>query len=125
MLKHLGFVVRLLSVLALIIFILYGPLQGKETDKEWTLPAIFEGEGAITIGCSFWGVPRVLPYAQDNPNQGFVLIQAGGDETNPINLLLLVDGPSGATAVQGDNCAISIDWRRFPTETRPWDREGD
>ena len=91
-------------------------------DKEWTLPALFEGDGALTFGCSFWSVPRITPYDQENPRTGFVVVQAGGDDANPISVLFLVDGPMGTVAVSGEHCAVSIDWRRFSTETRPTDR---
>lgn len=88
------------------------------TSKEWTLPAIFEGEGAITLGCALWSVPQVTEYSADNPNVGAFVVQA----SDMSGLFALVDGPGGTELVSGTDCAISVDWRRFPRDTRPGDR---
>ena len=84
------------------------------SDYEWTLPARFEAQGAITLGCALWDVPYVTEYSDDNPNVGFWGISGSKEE-----MLLLVDGPQGSTIVHGNACGISIDWGAFPGEQRP------
>ena len=94
-------------------------------EKEWALPALFEGEGAVTFGCSLWEVPMVNPYGPDNPNEGFFAAQIAGSNEGLREAAIIVDGPNGTTLISGQDCGISIDWRRFPTEERPADRQGN
>ena len=86
------------------------------------LPAIFDGEGAVVLGCAFWGVPSVTPFSEENPDVGVFVISASGSKQTPRRVTLAVDGPHGFAIVSGEECGVEIDWRRFPAVDRPGDK---
>src|SRR5438477_5507805 len=92
-------------------------LTGKSAPKEWTLPAQFEGQGAVTVGCAFWTVPQMRPYDGQNDNTGFVNLNSTG-ESGTVQTILMIDGPRGTTTIGGDKCAVSVDWNAFPQTQR-------
>jgi hypothetical protein len=88
--------------------------------QEWTMPARFEGEGAVTLGCAFWDVPQVSAYGSENPKLGFVGISVSG-ESGDIQALMAIDGPEGTAFMGGQKCAVSVDWSAFPSRFRAAD----
>jgi hypothetical protein len=88
--------------------------------EEWTLPARFEGEGALTVGCAFWDVPSVTEYGVNNPRLDSVVVGVSGDRGD-VEALASIDGPKGTAFVSGQKCAVSVDWSVFPTRARPAD----
>ncbi len=80
---------------------------------ELGLPGIFEGDGAVTLGCALWNVP--MAGSEFDDPQLFLL---EGDE----NELLLFTVHNGRLyIISGQHCGLSIDWRRFPMEERRQD----
>ena len=88
--------------------------------EEWTMPARFEGQGAVTLGCAFWDVPEVHAYSDDNPRLDYVEIGVGG-ESNDVKAIASIDGPEGTAFISGTRCAVSVDWSAFPNRRRPND----
>ena len=88
--------------------------------EEWTMPARFEGQGAVTLGCAFWDVPHLTAYGDDNPKLDYVNIVVGGD-SGQVETFGSVDGPQGTAFLSGTRCAVSVDWNAFPTHARPAD----
>jgi hypothetical protein len=88
--------------------------------EEWSLPARFEGHGALTLGCSFWDVPSVTGYSDENPRTDLVMVAISG-ERGDVEALFSIDGPHGTSFVGGEKCAVSVDWSAFPERERPAD----
>lgn len=86
---------------------------------EWTMPARFEAQGAFTLGCALWDVPKITPYSDENPNDGLALVQFGPDPTGRRSILAIIDGPRGTSIISGLDCALSVDWSAFPKAERP------
>lgn len=118
-LRSWSLVVGVLVIFAAIIVSAATSAVGVKTDKEWTLPARFAGQGAFTIGCALWGYTSETPYSEDNPNTGTIVLQIAGDKENPAELVAFIDGPRGSRMIEGSHCAISVDWSAIPTEQRP------
>lgn len=78
------------------------------------VPGLWEGEGAITLGCSLYDTPQLMPYGKENEDTDTVGLQLRGDRDNPYQMLFVVDGPQGTVFLSGSYCGLSIDWRRFP-----------
>lgn len=95
-------------------------LTAKEAEKEWTLPARFEGQGAFTVGCGLWEVPLVVPYDDKNTNEGKAALLFDGE-----TLDAFVDSYDGTFLIHGKACGISVDWRAFPTRERPGEKNGN
>jgi hypothetical protein len=82
------------------------------------LGGLFEGQGALTLGCAFWEVPTVQPYDADNQNLRTVLLQSIGDRDG-VQTFLVFDGPRGTVSISGSRCAVSVDWNAFPSTPIP------
>ena len=84
---------------------------GSERGNGVLLAGRFEGNGAFTVGCRLWDVPKIYPYGEDNPDTGTFLLSSDG-----AGLILIFDGLQGTVLVSGQSCGASVDYRRFPTE---------
>lgn len=88
---------------------------------EWSLPARFEAQGAVTMGCALWDVPQLTRFGDDNPDTSSVGITLQGDQANGYRILALIDrrsngdpGDGGGTfLIAGQSCGLSIDWSAF------------
>jgi hypothetical protein len=87
------------------------------------LGGLFEGQGALTLGCAFWEVPTVQPYNADNQNLRTVLLQSIGDRDG-VQTFLVFDGPRGTVSISGSRCAVSVDWNAFPSTPIPQPKSG-
>ena len=88
----------------------HGPLAPKQEQ----LPGMFEGQGAITIGCSLWDVPQKGD-EYEGDSKDFVI---QGDRDS----VLMIYSLGGKTQlVSGEQCGYSVDHRVFPEEERKHD----
>jgi len=78
-------------------------------EKEWVLPAYFNGQGAFTLGCALWDETYVTPYGPENARTDFAALSFDSE-----GLLAFIDGPNGTELISGKHCGISVDWRAIP-----------
>lgn|SRR3990167_4736125 len=92
----------------------------------WVMPAIFEHQGAITLGCALYDAPIIKPYGEAFPNgainayEGYASVQLQEGMFGDLEMRIIADAPRGTTIVNGYKCAISVDWSAFPKGERPW-----
>lgn len=94
--------------------------RGEVVHKEWATNGLFEAEGAITLGCALWEVPR-LRLIEDSylrVNQDFYLYADHDQYGSTLRLTVVHD--LGVIDIEGKRCGISVDFRAFPDEARPW-----
>lgn len=87
---------------------------GRGHPAEAPLPALFEttGGGAVTIGCALWDVPQPDPEDYNGDTHDYVL------ESDRDSLFLVAVHAGHTVLISGEQCGISLDWRRFPDKER-------
>lgn len=90
-----------------------GPLHRSEQ-----LPGMFEGQGAVTIGCALWDVPLQGEAYEGDPKD--FLVQADREE-----FLMLYSLGGRMQIVSGKQCGYSVDHRVFPEEERKHDKRAE
>lgn len=88
-----------------------GPIAHQEPQ----LPGLFEGQGAVTVGCALWDVPS-KGEDWDGDAKDF-LVQADRDDF----IMMYVHGGKIQT-ISGSQCGYSVDHRVFPEKERQHDR---
>lgn len=78
------------------------------------LPARFEGQGALTLGCSLWDTPW-LDTSEDAKAlpRRFVLLWMTPDPTGELSIHFSARHPEGVVTVDGEQCGLSINWAAF------------
>lgn len=85
------------------------------------LPALFEGQGALTLGCSLWNTPWVdtSEDAQALPRR-WVLLWMSPEPGGELAIHFSAKHPQGVVTVDGEQCGLSINWAAFgEPETYP------
>lgn len=85
-------------------------------------PGRYEGDrvGSLTLGCALWDALEVTEYAEgDTANGAFLLFGYQDPNTRRDNhsVQLVVRTSQGVVRTDGNGCAISVDWSRFPRES--------
>lgn len=88
-----------------------GPLAQHEPQ----LPGIFEGQGAVTVGCALWDVP-ITGEDYTGDSKDFVV---SGDRDS---LIMLYSFGGKTRLISGSQCGYSVDHRVFPDKEREHDR---
>lgn len=78
------------------------------------LPGVYEGQGAITIGCALNSVPQQSDEYPGDPHD--FLLSVDREE-----MMLIVIHQGHSYLLDGKQCGYSIDWRAFPQEERQQD----
>ena len=104
----------LTGAVAILLLVYLEFLSSPQVQYEWTLPARFNGQGAITMGCALWYPASVTPYSKDNPNEQFAAVAFSTLE----GLKAYIQGPMGSVFVEGRECALSVDWSAIPYRER-------
>ena len=104
----------LTGVVAVLLLVYLEFLSPVQTRTEWTLPARFNGQGAITMGCALWYTASVTPYSEANPNERYAAVVFSTVE----GIKAYIQGPMGSVLVDGHECALSVDWSNFVYEER-------
>lgn len=85
-------------------------------------PARFEGQGALTLGCSLWDTPWLdtSEEAQALPHR-FMLLWLAPDPMDELTIHFAARHPRGVVTVDGSQCGTSINWAAFgaPEEYHP------
>lgn len=78
------------------------------------LPALFEGQGALTLGCSLWDTPWIdtSAEAQDMPRR-FVLLWMAPDPSGELTIHFSAKHPRGVVTIDGEQCGLSVNWAAF------------
>ena len=78
------------------------------------LPARFEGQGALTLGCSLWDTPWIdtSEDAQALPRRWVFLVLAP-DPSDELTVHFSARHPEGVVTVDGAQCGLSINWAAF------------
>ena len=87
------------------------------TQRYSTMPARFEGQGALTLGCALWEVPEAYPDETVQPAQLWFKETSG---KSVFGLVALVPAPrnKGMVQIYGAHCAMSVDWSAMPDRER-------
>lgn len=89
-----------------------GPLAPAHPEQA---PGLFEGSGAVTVGCALWDVPTDGSAYDGDPKDFY--LSADRDE-----FVLAFVHQGKIKVASGQQCGISVDHRVFPTEERKHDR---